>query len=512
MKESGRESPFQKSPGNDLETGFQEPVKSIPEQDPAQLQKKIKELEKQILLLEYSVLDRIDENHELTVLIKQRENSLSWKLGQRFGGIIPPDSHLTSWISKILIRTMRISQKNRSKTHDPDLERKARLQTELVRILNDNSENCKGIILYPPNHDWGFPLFQRSQQLALALSELGYLFFFSTASNNFDKVSGFQKINNRCYLTDQFPFLVEELPRFYCLFPSTNTMLTLGDIQKFKGKSIIMYDYIDEISEKITLGHPIEHLRRRHEYMLRAADIILATADNLFNESFKKRGGDVFFNTNGVDYDHFHQTRNQNSIPSDMQRVLVKEKPVIGYFGAFATWFDYELVCALAKNRPQYEIVLIGWDYDGTVNDQGFDLYPNIHYLGAKNYSVLPEYAIWFDVSMIPFKINEITKATSPVKLFEYMALGNPIVTTEMAECMKYQSVLIGRTHEEFILKIDLALEYRQNREYLELLDKEARGNTWASRAAAFDRIISSADYKKKYDSLVRRNDQINSL
>lgn len=204
-----------------------------------------------------------------------------------------------------------------------------------------------------------------------------------------------------------------------------------------------------------------------------------------------------FFNTNGVDYHHFHLKRNQNTIPSDLQRILVKGNPVIGYFGALATWFDYELISVLAKNRPQYEIVLIGWDYDGTVNDQDFDRYPNIHYLGAKKYSVLPQYAIWFDVATIPFKINEITKSTSPVKLFEYMALGNPIVTTEMPECMKYQSVFIGRSQEDFIQKIDLALEYRQKEEYRELLDKEARENTWASRAAVIDRILSSADWKK---------------
>lgn len=295
MKESGRESPFQKSPGNVSETGFQEPVEIIQEHDPALLHKKIEELEKQIILLEYSVLDRIDENGELTELIQQRENSLSWKLGQKFGSLIPPDSFVTLWISKILIRIIRISQKNRSKTDVPPRERNGTLKTELVQILQDNQEKGKGIILYPPNHDWDYPLFQRSQQLALALSDLGYLFFFSTASNRFDKVSGFHKINNRCYLTDQYPFLVEELSRFYCLFPSTNTELTLGEIQKLKSKSIIMYDYIDEISEKITPGHPIEKLRHRHEYMFRAADIILATADNLFAEALTKKGRNVFF-------------------------------------------------------------------------------------------------------------------------------------------------------------------------------------------------------------------------
>jgi glycosyltransferase involved in cell wall biosynthesis len=63
------------------------------------------------------------------------------------------------------------------------------------------------------------------------------------------------------------------------------------------------------------------------------------------------------------------------------------------------------------------------------------------------------------------------------------MAMGKPIVTTDMPECRKYKSVLIGRNHEEFIKKIDKALSLRDDREYKKILKKEAEANSWESKA-----------------------------
>jgi glycosyltransferase involved in cell wall biosynthesis len=86
--------------------------------------------------------------------------------------------------------------------------------------------------------------------------------------------------------------------------------------------------------------------------------------------------------------------------------------------------------------------------------------------------------------------INDITESTSPIKLFEYMAMGKPIVTTNMPECRKYQSVLIGKNHEEFIKKIDEALSLRDDREYKNILKKEAKANSWESKAKVIAEML----------------------
>ena len=145
--------------------------------------------------------------------------------------------------------------------------------------------------------------------------------------------------------------------------------------------------------------------------------------------------------------------------------ILKSKKPIIGYYGSLAKWVDFDLIKKLAEKRPGYEIVLIGMIYDDTIQKQELDRYKNIHYLGPKDYSILPEYAVWFDVATIPFVLNEITESTSPIKIFEYMALGTPIVTTDMRECRKYKSILIGKDYEGFIEKVDDALKLRKDKE-----------------------------------------------
>ena len=90
----------------------------------------------------------------------------------------------------------------------------------------------------------------------------------------------------------------------------------------------------------------------------------------------------------------------------------------------------------------------------------------------------------------IPFVVNEITEATSPVKLFEYMALGKPIVTTALPECRKYESPLVSDSHEDFINNIKKAAELENSKEYIELLRKEGNQNTWRQKAKDIKELI----------------------
>ena len=74
------------------------------------------------------------------------------------------------------------------------------------------------------------------------------------------------------------------------------------------------------------------------------------------------------------------------------------------------------------------------------------------------------------------------------------MALKKPIVTTDMNECRKYKSVLIAQTAEDFILKLDNALKLKNNTEYLNKLDKEAKENDWSQKAQAIISLISKKE------------------
>jgi teichuronic acid biosynthesis glycosyltransferase TuaH len=437
----------------------------------------IEKLNDHVSTLENQINKKTEEVNQIASMLRQRENSLSWKFSQWYGNYFDINSSVTRIAKHCVNRLV-------NKPDEKDVYRLA-----LKDILKEYEGKIKGIIIYPPTVDWNIPLFQRPQQLALGLSKLDYLFFYCTP-NYTDGVNGFKIIKNNCYLTNQYEFLLKNLKNFAFLFSSTNKLIKLEDVLDIKSDMIIIYDYIDEIHCNISGKELIDEIVHRHNYLIENSDIVIATADKLLEKVMETRSSNVHLVPNGVNYEHFRISRNRKDIPLEIKQILNKKHPIIGYYGALATWLDYELIKYIAENRPEYEIIIIGWDYDGSIQIQDLDKFENIHYLGVKKYDVLPNYAIWFDVSIIPFILNEVTESTSPIKIFEYMALGTPIVTTDLRECRKYESVLIGKDYEDFVKKVDIALKLRDNKDYLELLDKEAVGNTWEKRARSIDTLI----------------------
>jgi len=271
---------------------------------------------------------------------------------------------------------------------------------------------------------------------------------------------------------------------------STDTKIEYDFIDYVINKGdIILYEYVDELSEDIT-GELPDFVMARHKKILENEKcIVIATADKLYEEVLKYRSKNCALITNGVDYEHFNQKFNIKDVPEEIKHIIKKRKPIIGYYGALAKWFDFELVIKIARERPDYEILIFGVNYDNSLHNHCLE-YDNINILSSVNYWVLPRYTYWFQVAMIPFKINDITESTSPIKLFEYMAMGHPIVTTNMRECRKYKSVLIGIDHEDFINKLDKALLLKKDKIYQEVLTKEALDNTWESKAILMTGLI----------------------
>ena len=377
-----------------------------------------------------------------------------------------------------------------------------KIKKQINDIINTDT---KRIIIWRSSFGWNVPLFQRPQHIAKNLANNNCLVFYEITTVT-DKVKTYKKVQDNLYLVNFNNYAMKELlleqveknnkPR-YIQFYSTDATINLKTLNDFIAKGYkIIYEYIDDISPLLvgTKELPI-NIKQKYEYMLNDTDnvFVVVTADEIEKDVITKRGKEkLAFSCNGVDYDHFANIDSSIKLDDSFIKVINQNKPIIGYYGALASWFDYDMIKYLAEKRPDYNIVLLGIKYDDSFDKQDLDKYSNIYFLGSKDYNILPNYASKFTVCTIPFLINEITQATSPLKLFEYMALGKPIVTTAMNECKKYQSVIIANYNDDFVKKVDRAIEIQKNKDddYFQVLKKEALENTWESKTKEIIRLL----------------------
>ncbi len=284
----------------------------------------------------------------------------------------------------------------------------------LAKILRENQG--RSVIISCPSIDWNHYLFQRPQQMGRNLAEQGHLFFFCTENAGYDHVQGYDRMAPGLYLTNRFHWLVRKMGPHILYILSTNLKIDWDFVKREMEKgNVILYEYIDEIDPTISGVEIPRTVFERHDNILRDERcIVIATADKLFHEVLEHRTGNCALVTNGVDFDHFSNATRSKALPDAYAKMIDSGRPVIGYYGALASWMDYDLINALAEARPNYHIVLFGLDYDKTVNVLRSSGSKNIHVLGPVPYQDLPGYAGAFTVSIIPFLLNDITRSTSP--------------------------------------------------------------------------------------------------
>ena len=369
---------------------------------------------------------------------------------------------------------------------------------EIASILKNNKYNR--IILWRSSFGYNVPLFQRPQHIANNLAKNNCLVFYEVTTMT-DKVKTLRKHSHNIFLINfnnkaLNKILMQELkkvnkPKYVQLY-STDWKLSVENIKNYMNNGFgFIYEYIDDISPELAGTKNIpQNIIDKYNFVMDNKDVyVVVTADALEKDVISHRGKtNMVFSSNGVDYDFFKTYNKNYKYEREFQEILNKKKPIIMYYGALAKWFDYDLIKKLAHSN-KYSIVLFGIKYDESF-DEAMNNEKNIYFMGPRDYKVLKEYAKYADVLTIPFVINNITLATSPVKIFEYMALHKPIVTTDMPECRKYKSVFIGHNHDEFIKKIDEALKLKNDKKYIGLLDKEARENDWSKKAKAIIDLI----------------------
>jgi GT2 family glycosyltransferase/glycosyltransferase involved in cell wall biosynthesis len=239
----------------------------------------------------------------------------------------------------------------------------------------------------------------------------------------------------------------------------------------------IVYDCMDNWDTFPDAGRPVVEEERR---LAQSCDLVVVTSGAL-QAKFAALGKPAAVLRNAVDFDFFARAAPAEVLPG-------LRRPVVGYYGAIASWTDLDLVERAARSRPQYTFVLVGQNHDQDV--ARLAALDNVRILGQRPYREMPAWLRAFDVCMIPFRLSAITQATDPVKLYEYFSLGKPVVATAMRELAAFGDLLYRAADaEDFLGRLDAAAaeddpELRRRR--IEF----ARANTWAARVAALDAEI----------------------
>lgn len=366
------------------------------------------------------------------------------------------------------------------------------MQNSVKGVLE--TEKYTRVIVWRSPFGWDVPLFQRPQHIARQLACQGCLVFYEVSPKT-DKVHLIKKIESNLYLVDYSDYLMksvledclekQEKPVYIQIY-STNWSMSMDEVKEYEKRGFkLLYEYIDDISPELAGTDEIpQYILDKYNYAMQNKRVpVVTTARQIYNDVVSQRGTEnMVLACNGVDYKHFREFSDRFKYEKDFLKIINNGKINVGYYGALASWFDYELIKKINQTN-KYNVILIGIEYDDSYERSGIGNLSNVYFIGPKEYKILKYYAVKMDILTIPFVVNSITQATSPLKLFEYMALHKPIVTTAMQECMNYKSVMVADNHEHFLGLLERATALVVDEEYLSLLDKEARENDWYYKA-----------------------------
>mgnify|MGYP001212941485 CR=1 FL=1 len=232
--------------------------------------------------------------------------------------------------------------------------------------------------------------------------------------------------------------------------------LMLLNLRKY---SIKIYHAVDALQQQPDM--PSSLISSEEKRLCQKVDHVFVTSPKLM-ESLALYSNSIRFDPNVVDYEHFSKSLicNKDDLPEDLASI---PEPRIGFIGAISSYkINIHLVADLARTNPKWNFVFIGPTEEG---ESFTDLNPwsnlqNIYHLGPKKYSILPRYCAGFSCGWLPLCKNKYTESMFPMKFFEYLAAGLPVVATSIDSLIKFSSVtfLCGPSTDEFSIAINSAI------------------------------------------------------
>lgn len=313
-------------------------------------------------------------------------------------------------------------------------------------------------VLIPPILDWGF-LKQLPQQIATQFARNGYRVLFCNNTHG-----AYKKVE------------VEKN-----LFVYHNSGQLVEDVKEGKEKIDILYNtwarnnkWVKFAKPKYTIYHSCDVFDEWKSYekdMIDQSDLILCTSKYIYDIR-KHQHKNVHLVRNACSSEFIDV---EHKVPDDMK--FIKE-PIFLFAGAVGKWVSTYLIKKIAND---YATVFVGKEF-------GKPIASNVINLGTKTHDDLLNYYASSDVGLIPFNVNsEITLAANPIKVWEYLSCGLPVLATswDEMEIEEFKDVVFtAKTHDEYVdLAHDLAkIDSNKRNEISKKAIEIAKNNTWEKR------------------------------
>jgi len=301
---------------------------------------------------------------------------------------------------------------------------------------------------------------QRSSQFAKTFNKMGYEVFYIYGFKSSDKNQF--KLENPCCLhkfvdevsLDLISKYMDEKSLFIFEGPCVSFIPYLEHAKKIGAK--VVYENIDNWEDKELGG--LVFSEDTLKKMITDSDILTCTAKPLVEqtEKYLKKYGvskEIVYVPNAVD-DELFNARKKYEKPEDF---VSGSKTLLYYGSLWGTWFDWDSVFSLAKSNPDISVNLIG-DASGITSI--VESAPiNVHFLGLKKQGELPAYLAFSDFAILPFKVDNIGKYVSPLKIFEYIAMNKRVISTKLPDVKDYPNVTYVESVDDWQKALDSNVE-----------------------------------------------------
>ncbi len=352
-----------------------------------------------------------------------------------------------------------------------------------ARDLEARALAAPAIFHFPPSIGWDVTLVQRPHHLARAFSRMGFPVVFEAESES-SREGLLEEVESNLFVSDGNPDLLARLPRRIVWAFAYNV-----PAEEALSGCRLVYDVIDHLD---VFPHPSRVLKRNHERALVAADAVFAVSRPLLEEVRAFRADAVSL-PNGVDADFFEKPGDPAAVPERLARSRAARRPVAGYIGALARWVDRDLLAELAAARPDWDFALVGEALDESLSDLERRAPGNLVFLGQRPYAAMPAVLHAFDVGLIPFRAGPEGFHASPIKLYEYLAAGLPVISTRIPECAGIPEVFVAGDAAGFSSLLDSAKDLARSPDFRARAFARGRENDWSRRASRALEVLGLA-------------------